>query len=92
METRTAKIATIATISAAATLAVAMFTYPALLSAMSATPSNSIQSLAAASTPLAAAANPTSSATTTQSSHQREGHWGYPGAFPDRERGGGFQF
>ena len=86
MKTRTAQIATIATISAAATLAVALFTYPALLSAMLATPSNSIQ-------PLAAAANPTSTATTTPLSHQWEGFGGYPGAFPDREkRGGGVQF
>ena len=92
MKTKTAQIATIATISAAATLAVAMFAYPALLSAISATPSNSIQPLAAASAPLAAAATSTATATTAQSSHQWEGYGGYPGAFPDKERGGGFQF
>ena len=92
MKTKSAQIATIATIGAAATLAVALFTYPALLSAISATPSNSIQPLAAASAPLAAAATSTATATTARSSHHWEGYGGYPSAFPDKERGGGFQF
>ena len=93
MKTRTAQIATIATIGAAATLAVALFTYPALLSAMFATSSNSIQSLAASSTPPAAAASSTSTPTTSRSGHLGEVYGGHPRAFPDRERrGGGFQF
>jgi len=92
MKTRTAQIATIATISAAATLAVALFTYPALLSAISATPSNGIQSLAAASAPLAAAATSASTTTNSQSSYLREGFGGHPAAFPDGKRGGWFQY
>ncbi len=85
-----ARTAQLATITAAITLAVALFTLPAIISATSASPSTGIQPLASATTPLAAAANSTT--TTKLSSHQRQSYNGYFGPLPNRERGGRFQF
>jgi outer membrane lipoprotein-sorting protein len=89
MKARTAQIATI---TAAIALAVALFTYPAILSATSASPSTNIQPLTAATSPLAAAANSTSTSTATQSSQQREARAGHYVLFPNMQRGGRFHY